>query len=310
MKNLDRFAFRIRFHLSDGDAVNIETEKFEIHPSGSAPHLILHSLDSEKISTARRFSISCSGLDSQETASDIGMRVKHALLIAGAQLKMGVDVGKDIATSGVGKFLRDQAMEHGVQSLNDIHGLLVFPDDMPVNFIRVFSVKVIVGRPPEKFTEALIHGYELAPSLDQKIILALEMYSASHFESSLRARFLTLVTAVEVLADQEELDEEVRLHIENLIEETKRSNIPFGRKELLSSRLGQLKKESINSACKGLVTKYLDDESASQFTNYYSIRGKILHNGVVPKGVNLGSEVPKLDKMISQLLLAIIGTAT
>jgi len=309
MKNLDRFAFRIRFHLSDGDAVNIETEKFEIPPSGSAPHLILHSLDSEKISTARRFSISCSDLDSQETASDIGMRVKHALLIAGAQLKMGVDVGKDIATSGVGKFLRDQAVEHGVQLLNDIHGLVVFPDDMPVKLVRVFSAKVTVSRPSEKFTEALIHGYELAPSLDQKIILALEMYSASHFESSFRARFLTLVTAVEVLADQEELDEEVRLHIDNLIKETKRSIIPSGKEELLS-RLGQLKRESITSACKGLVTRYLDDKSAFQFTNYYRIRGDILHDGVIPEGGDLGSEVPKLDKMISQLLLAIIGTAT
>lgn len=308
MKNLDRFAFRIRFHLSDGDAVNIETEKFEIPPSGSAPHLILHSLDSKKISTARRFSISCSGLDSQETASDIGMRVKHALLIAGAQLKMGVDVGKDRATSWVGKVLRDQAMEHGIRLLNDIHGLVVFPDDMPVNFARG-SAKVTIGRPPEKFTEALIHGYELAPSLDQKIILALEMYSESHFESSLRARFLTLVTAIEVLADQEELDEEVRLHIDNLIEETKRSIIPFGKKEL-QSRLGHLKRESIASACKRLVTIYLDDESAVQFTKYYSIRGEILHDGVIPEDVDLGSEVPKLDKMISQLLLAIIDTAT
>jgi len=215
---------------------------------------------------------------------------------------MGFDVGKDRATSGVGKSVRERARKMGVLLLNDVHGLSVFPEDMPVRFFSA-SGSVRIGSPAARFVEEFRKAYEMSARVSPKQSLALELYSASKFESSLRARFLTLVIAVECLSSQEEQPQNVLDHVKELVALTKGS-FEGPEKGRILSHVGELKKESISKSCQKFVDKYLGPRAAELFDKCYDARCVIVHDGEPREDFDVGHYVPKLDDLVSRLLIA------
>jgi hypothetical protein len=217
---------------------------------------------------------------------------------------MGIDVGKDKSASVIGRSLREGAKYEGVLLLDDIHGLCVFPEDLPVRFVSI-SASVEIGQSAGKFVEEFLKAYELSPEFSSKQSLALELYSLSHFESSLRARFLTLISSVECLSSPEQKGESVIAHLDNLIDMTKQS-LQCPETDSIISQLGDLKKESISSSCRKLIARYLGQDAAKLFNNCYDIRSKLVHKGDAPEGINLGVYTPQLDELVSQLIVAAV----
>lgn len=213
---------------------------------------------------------------------------------------MGVDVGKDEATSPVSKDVKANATEVG-EVLDDVHGLCVFPDYERVSFVSS-SVSPLIATPSTTFVEEFTKAYELNPKLNDKQSLALEMYNLSHFESSLRAHFLMLATAVECLCFQDAQPDPVVGYVETLIEQAQKSGIEAVQDTSFLSRLGELKTESISKACRRLVEKHLDADAAALFQKCYRIRCDLSHDGKCSE--DLGTYTPKLDKLVSQLVLA------
>jgi hypothetical protein len=215
---------------------------------------------------------------------------------------MGVDIGKreEIPPQD----LEEIAREKGWLYLEDAHGLCVYPEEVPLRFCGL-SASIEISQPAESFVREFLKAIELSPELTDKQSLALELYNASHFESSLRARFVTLVAAVECLSARKKQASSVRNFVQGLIKQMK-SSLEIPEKEDLVSRLGELKCQSISDSCRNLFTSYFGPEVAEEFGGFYRIRSKILHKGRVPKNINLGSETPKLDKLVSHLLLAIV----
>ena len=86
-----------------------------------------------------------------------------------------------------------------VQAIQQFEGVTFFRNDLTPRFMemsgQVFNIR------PASF---LMNRFIAVPShLDEKTILAAELYCAAQFETSFRAKFLTLVTAVEQLAEPE-----------------------------------------------------------------------------------------------------------
>jgi hypothetical protein len=129
------------------------------------------------------------GYRSEDEALRHGQDLMRALQIIGTRLHIGIDPGKDQ--------LVENALKEGEQNfIRDVHGLCVYEENLPVRVISV-SGSFILGTGADTFIQELTNTYIENPKLSEKQVLALELYNSSHFELSLRARFLTLVTVVE-----------------------------------------------------------------------------------------------------------------
>ena len=216
---------------------------------------------------------------------------------------MGINVGNDKATSGFGKIIKDEARKAGILILDDVFGLCVFPEDMPVRFAHM-SASLTLSQGAEKFVNEFEKVSCLSPKLTEKLLLAFELYGASHFEISPRAQLLTLVSAIESMCTQS-LESPILLeHVKKIMDITKGS-LAEPEKTSFLSRLGTLKRESIKRSCKELVETYLGTSDVELFESCYNIRSNILHNGKPPENITMGDYIPKLDDLVSRLLIAI-----
>jgi len=299
------YGLRLRFNLPSDSSIEVKSTELELLRLADGRPLTLHALSADSIAECAKLSVRAGGFASEEEARAYAQRVRNALLICGATTQIGIDVGQDKATSRVGKALRARWRKEGKRLLDDVHGTSVFPEDRPVRFISA-RARVVRGYGAEKFVGQFRRAFEAAPELSSRQALALELYAASRFESSQKARFVTLVSAIEALAQQEYEDREILDHVEFLIKATKEKLAPPARDQLLS-RLGQLKRWSISRACKEMVSEHLGPEEAEAFAYAYDVRSQILHEGHVPDDTNLGRECRKLDQLASQLLVSICG---
>lgn len=301
---MSTYGFRLRFFLPEGSVINHDSETLEIKLD-SAPSSIIKLASNTGMALKKSYDLSMfgTGFSSEDEAYNCGIRIKNSLFFCTTQLQMGVDCGKDKSSSGIGKIIKDKLKEQGILLLDNVHGLSAYPEDKIVRFGGI-SAAVTIGRPSEKFAEDFKKAYEVSLNFSDKLSLSFELYGASHFEKSLRAKFLSLITAIESLCEQENNSEAAVRHIEDLINQTI-SNFHGPEKESIINRLGQLKKESISRACKKTVADNLESEDVAQFEYLYNVRSRMLHDGRTPKGVDLGTEVPKLDKIVSKLLIKV-----
>ncbi|HLE08779.1 MAG TPA: hypothetical protein VI914_04050 [Thermodesulfobacteriota bacterium] len=308
---MSTYAFRIRFLLPEDRIINYDGKILEIPLSISDKKLLLKSFStSKKISESNNLVIFGRGFSSHEEANDCGSRVKNSLLVCGANLQMGIDVGKDTSRGVLSNHFMDMVRKGGAKLLNDIHGLSVYKEeeDMPVFFGSVGGT-FISGSSSSKFVEVLTKIYNENPELSDKQTLALELYGAAHFETSLRARFLTLVIAIESLCQYESRAENTLKFLKTLEDlTTKDSTLEKAEKESLLSALRNLKYQSIANSCGKLIKLHQREFSIGDavefFKQCYKIRSAILHTGQPSREIRLGTEVSKLDRFVSELLVA------
>jgi len=305
------YGFRLRSLLPKGRLFtdDFEPSDLKLHPSDPATTIRVIEAKSIKdaeniksIKDAENITIKGTGFPSEVEASQSGQRLKKALRIVGASLKIGIDVGKDQAKEVAGKSFVDSARQIRQNLIDDIHGLCVYEENLP-RLIHYGSSNWIVGISKDKFVQELTNTYIENPKLSEKQALAFELYNSSHFESSLSARFITLVTAVEALVARSKRPEDIVRHLDVLIDSTSNSALCASQKEIITDDLGNLKRESISKAFRSLAKKRLGIEAEASFQKAYKIRGYMLHTGIVPRKVNLGVCVPKLDELVSKLII-------
>ena len=154
---------------------------------------------------------------SEAEAQQRGARLRLAVRLAGAKQRLGVDTGRDIRIGCPGKVLQAMAAQEGVSLLPAVHGLVVFDATRPVEFLAVYGTPV-VSRPAPPFMGTVAEVYANAPTLSPKQDVALDVYNSSRFENSVRARFLSLITAVECpLAGQAERPAEAQALLDTFI---------------------------------------------------------------------------------------------
>lgn len=298
------YGFQLRFLLPTGRTINHDGEAVEIFLSGESKPVFLTSVFGKNVKDASYLAIKGKEFASEDKARVTGIRVKNALLVCSAAQRMGVDVGKDKLKSGAGKFLKDMAKDAGFNLLDDTHGLSVYPENPPVRFAAMNIGKIALARNSQTFVKELAEAYEANYELSAKEALALDIYNLSHFEeSSSRARFLTLVSAVECLCIRQPHSAEVIEQVKTLKDFISKSDLPKEEKESLLNGLGNLQKDSISKTARKLVKEYLGDDAMKRFQKFYEVRSRILHDGIVSEVENIGTLVIELDKLVAELLL-------
>lgn len=306
--NSTPYRARIRFLLAPSERLKSESECAAFDLGGFTWYL--KPFDSSEGSQPTRIMdtnhlvLSASGFSCRDSSQEHGMRMKAALSLCGAMLRIGIDVGRDRATGGVSNAYREElGRRFGVLAHNDVHGLLVYPEQPPPMFVSA-TAQAIASRDFSRFCETLREAHELTPR-DSKVQLALEFYALSHFQTSLAAQLLFLVTAVEVLADPQASSEAVQRFLDKLINQAQRaSQITEEERRSLSSRLAEMRRESIRQACRRLVEQHLGSQETRFFDKCYQTRSRILHDGNLNVLDELTPHIGELDQLVAEVIVS------
>jgi len=130
--------------------------------------------------------------------------------------------------------------------------------------------------------------------------VASELYGLSRFHISAGARFLTLITVLEILSGKKKRSVEELTIINRLKALVK--GLSKERIAALRSGLGNLKFESIGGAIENHVTSVLGSDDGEFVTLCYRKRSKLTHGGLLNAEVEVEADCDRLDKITSALI--------
>lgn len=276
------YGFEIRIRVARDSLINSDAEWLSLSvPSSELEFLLKPTTEGKAISDSRELIISGGEFTSKEQAAKVAEELRRSLLLSGAQLRIGIELNVEVF------------------------------DEESRKFVIRFKMPYTPEAPQVRFHAAFERASTKSNMLSEKQTLALELYNLHHFETSKRARFLTLVIAVESLSERKERSEMAVNLVESIMSLASNSDLPDGEKQSLLSSLKDLKEESIGRTCRELVGKYLAGNqyggmAAKKFFNEcYSMRSQLVHDGELEDtGRFLDTWIYNLDQLVSDLLLA------
>jgi hypothetical protein len=203
-------------------------------------------------------------------------------------------------------------VENGIRLLDLKEGLIIYPEDHPVEF----AIKVDFNLSQLFTWDGIQRGvgelFEKIQLVDDYLLLALKLYNASNFEIHPEAKFVVLITIVEILSARiERSNEEIAL-VNKFLKLIEESNLEKKGKESLTNAVNNLKMESISKACKDLIKRRVDKRSAKLFGELYGISRKILHGGKRIrynqfKESNFKDKLHELEIVVTRLILSMLN---
>jgi hypothetical protein len=160
--------------------------------------------------------LSIRGLPTEEAARDLLRRACPALEWVGIETTWGIRVDCDLQAL----VLREkpsppESLLPGAHGFANEERPLIFPENRRIGIGLVGSVAVRLDSPLARFVEGLETGMSL-PELHERIgnrrmRLAIDVFLGSFFEGSEYAKFLSRITVLEVLKDQQEQSVAVKM---------------------------------------------------------------------------------------------------
>jgi hypothetical protein len=141
----------------------------------------------------------------------------------------------------------------------------------------------------------------LTPFVTDRSALALELFSASRFEASLRARFLTLVSAVACIAQRPMREDRALQLVKRFQSELEDATVDEPDRAQLRGSLLDLERRSITGTCKALVATHCGDERARLFVKCYHGRSKLVHEGRTD--MDIGATVNDLEGIVGDTIV-------
>lgn len=201
------------------------------------------------------------------------------------------------------------------------HQPSIFPSDKRIIKAFAGTASISQGRNPDDFLDSLVSGVDLARhfrlSREEPLHVALELYSAAFAEKSQRARLLTLVTALESIAQGDEKHEAAQTLMDEwerqLVEKKEKydaNSKPYIALDSLERELSFRRGQSLRSQIRDLVFDSLKDSKgveearivAARAVDVYDKRSKLTHEGhidqsalseAVREAIDISSEVLK-----------------
>lgn len=164
---------------------------------------------------------------------------------------------------------------------------------------------------PAEFSTIAGEAFKLGKDFGPHVLTSMEFYASARMESSERARFIGLMTALEALSVQHDYGDELAGVLDELASQLEASPLLAGTekaalKSSLSGRLKQLRQESVRQAIQRTVKDYVDDRDTVKFIDEaYGVRSKILHEGT--RAPELYALTHRVEDVMRQIYSAMLG---
>ncbi|MBN2030767.1 hypothetical protein JW824_11040 [bacterium] len=226
-----------------------------------------------------------SGHETEEDAWKAGQLFRDVFTLALSANQIGANFGDRAATKGA--FTRTGLVmlgeKQGRSVMNDVLGLTIFETSFEPLFAS-FKGNVVIGKNPKRFEELFKQAASKRLVLDDRERLAFDLFSSSFFEPSQDARFMLLVSSIEVILDPKPRSETSQEHVNQLIDATiNNTALNSGERKSLLGVLNWLSKESIGQAGRRLAKERLDGReyggmnASSFFSMVYEVRSRLVH---------------------------------
>jgi hypothetical protein len=125
---------------------------------------------------------------------------------------------------------------------------------------------------PEEIAAVAQQAYSAGSDISQAVLISMEFFAAARLEATDRARFISLMTALEALAVQQDLGDEVAGVLNALAKALEAAPELQGSEHerlrtSLSTRLRQLRKESVRQAILRTIREHIRDPEAERFVD-------------------------------------------
>lgn len=143
------------------------------------------------------------GFSTDDEAREFGHNLRSAIELASVSTRLGIDAGRDLATSGLARSVKDQiAKETGTFARDNIHGLDVFEDNPNVRIFNLSAPGTIHALPdPFLPMVAEVHGVAASASDRVRDVILLLNYALMRPEPVTQIVFA--FSAVEMLGQSE-----------------------------------------------------------------------------------------------------------
>ena len=308
------YAFRLRSRIPHDRALNCEETMIALSTGDSEHTLELTGEDKKQsIASARWLVLTGRPYISHEEAWEAGVRARNALMECSIRTAFPVDLGKDKATGGFSKYVKDKMQaKFDVQIENDVHGLLVYDESRSTKFARAHASATVVSS-AQRILKAFEEAYATGHILTDKQQVAFELLASTGFELSPRSRFLALVMAIEALLEPAPREDAALEHVQSLLLQTRDSILTPEERDSLEGSLRWLLKESITKTGKKLAThllgknEYAGKDPASFFAHCYTLRSELVHSGRTnAESTDISAINADLRRFVADLLLASI----
>ncbi len=310
------FDFRLRFHLHDSGRIDCDGEELLVIEESDGKRLRLRSAGKHGDSIKNHPQVAVFGGPylSEDEAREAAERARNALLICAVRNRIGIDLGGHRPLGRIFKYGLDMLESELVRPVrNDIHGIDVYEHQDDLAFTST-QVQVIGGKNASVFIKHLATSFQNPVTVDEKQILAAELYCSSFFDISYRSRLLTLVTAVEALLDPAILSPKVENLVSKMETMVAEEDLDESTKNAMFNSLQWMKQYSIGQTSRALITQLLGNMDydvllASRFfAHCYELRSQILHSGKLSDdSIDLSKETNTLQVFVADLLLASFG---
>jgi uncharacterized protein (UPF0147 family) len=138
--------------------------------------------------------------------------------------------------------------------------------------------------------------------VEEKLLVSMELFTSAKLETTDRAKFVGLVSALEPLAQQEHYaNQELEKLVNSFVKQLTDTSIPDNIKRSVEGRIRDLKKESISQAIQRIVQESLpaNEKAVSIIKDAYNIRSTILHDGATD--ADLEQKSNEIENIIRQI---------
>lgn len=140
--------------------------------------------------------------------------------------------------------------------------------------------------------------------VEEKLLVSMELFTSAKLETTDRAKFVGLVSALEPLAQSEAYgNPELEKLVDNFVKQLTDTSIPDKIKRSVEGRIRDLKKESISQAIQRIVQESIpaneNEKAVSIIKDAYNIRSTILHEGSTD--ADLEQKSNEIENIIRQI---------
>ena len=154
---------------------------------------------------------------------------------------------------------------------------------------------------PQVVLQQLVAGFA-APIPDSGTLLSMEIFCSSSLEASDRAAFLTAVSALEPLVEEQALGQAVDAFVDGCLLSLRAApSIDQQHRASLEGRLNQLRRESIRQALRRFIATRLPDHPTAPDVadSAYGLRSQLIHSGRLSDyDVDLAAETRKISNLL------------
>lgn len=224
-------------------------------PDGT--YAVIKQSNSKEWEGNKRYEVEIAGFPTASEAESAGSQMAQALLVCAVSFDFGLRLNY---SSFVPQIVYDRTISPGPNCEGELYHCWAQPT----------------------FLEELEQAY-LSPIKDRRLLLSMELYAAATLESNDRTRFVMTVSALEPLAEQKQLGDEISEAVDRLLEcFNKENSIPSNLCDSIKGRIEQLKRESVRQALKRLCERWFPEDPSAWKTldRAYNLRSQLLHTGL------------------------------